>query len=105
MNVFHRLLVAASAAALFALSPAFAAANSNPVVNAPAGMVQGISQGALHVFKGIPYAEPPIGSMRWKAPVAKAHWTGVFEASRISARPATKSKARSRASIPNCRCR
>ena len=79
MSLFRCLLVAGSVAALIALSPSYGA-DSNPVVNAPAGTVEGLSQGTLHVFLGIPYAEPPVGSMRWKAPVPKAHWTGVFKA-------------------------
>ena len=33
------------------------------------------------VFRGVPYAEPPVGNNRWRAPVAKASWEG--------ARPAT----------------
>ena len=50
-------------------------------------MIVEISQGALlgatagpdssvHVFKGIPYAVPPVGSRRWKAPEPAPGWTG-----------------------------
>src|SRR6185436_6399809 len=45
-----------------------AGAVSAPVVNAPAGKVSGAAAGRVHVFKGIPYAQPPVGAMRWKAP-------------------------------------
>ena len=31
-------------------------------------------------FLGIPYAEPPLGSLRWRAPVAKAAWSSVWNA-------------------------
>lgn len=54
-----------------------------PVVHAPAGALSGTAEGALHVFKGIPYAEPPVGLRRWAAPVAKAKWTGVRDASKF----------------------
>ena len=46
-------------------------------MDAPAGKVQGLNEGALNVFKGIPYAQPPVGQLRWHAPVPLAHWEGV----------------------------
>jgi para-nitrobenzyl esterase len=42
------------------------------------------SDGSVEVFKGIPYAAPPVSEFRWKAPRAPAPWSGVrdaFEAS------------------------
>jgi para-nitrobenzyl esterase len=36
-------------------------------------------------FKGIPYAEPPVGNRRWAAPIAAAGWKGVRDASRFGA--------------------
>jgi len=51
-----------------------------PVVVAPAGAVRGTAEGDVHVFRGIPYATPPIGSMRWRAPLPLARWERVREA-------------------------
>ena len=68
-----RRLLGAAAACLM-LSPAVAA---GPVVKAPAGDMEGVNQGTLEVFKGIPYAEPPVGERRWKAPVPLSRWSGV----------------------------
>jgi para-nitrobenzyl esterase len=68
---------AALAAALVVATPALA---QSPVVTAPAGTLQGSAQGDLRVFKGIPYAQPPIGTMRWKAPAALPAWAGVRKA-------------------------
>jgi para-nitrobenzyl esterase len=39
-----------------------------------------LSQGALHAWRGIPYAEAPVGSLRWQPPRPPKPWTGRFEA-------------------------
>jgi para-nitrobenzyl esterase len=51
--------------------------NHGPIINAPAGKVEGRLEGDLRVFKGIPFAEPPVGSLRWKPPAAMPRWTGI----------------------------
>ena len=40
----------------------------------------------LCIYRGIPYAEPPVGTLRWRPPVAASRWEGVREA--IAPRPA-----------------
>jgi len=56
-----------------------------PVVAAPAGAVKGEAIGDLHVFRGIPYAEAPVGNLRWKPPVTAAAWQGVRDATKFGA--------------------
>ena len=34
----------------------------------------------VHVFKGIPYAEPPVGDLRFRPPETKVPWEGVYDA-------------------------
>ena len=48
-----------------------------PVVQAPAGTVRGTTDGALRVFRGIPYAQPPVGGLRWRPTRPLPRWTGV----------------------------
>jgi para-nitrobenzyl esterase len=47
------------------------------VVDAPAGRLEGRARGGVEAFVGIPYAAPPIGALRWRAPQPAARWTGV----------------------------
>jgi para-nitrobenzyl esterase len=41
------------------------------------GLLQGSVENGLRIYRGIPYAAPPIGDLRWKAPRAAAKWDGV----------------------------
>jgi para-nitrobenzyl esterase len=45
--------------------------------------VRGSMNGGTAVFKGIPYAEPPVGDLRWRPPQAAANWTGVRDANQF----------------------
>src|SRR5690606_11812700 len=62
-----------------------AAADTDPIVDAPAGKVRGAVLGDLHVFKGIPYALPPTGSRRWKPPLPMPAWKETRDATRFGA--------------------
>ncbi|HEX4736889.1 MAG TPA: carboxylesterase family protein [Allosphingosinicella sp.] len=53
---------------------------SASIVKAPAGALQGTTEGDLLVFKGIPFARPPVGPLRWRAPQPMPRWDGVREA-------------------------
>lgn len=50
------------------------------------GWVRGIEAAdpRITVFKGIPFAAPPIGENRWRAPQPAADWEGVRDASRFA---------------------
>lgn len=76
----RRLGPLAIAGSLFAAAPAWAQA---PVVQSPSGTVEGSQEGKLSVFRGIPYATPPIGDKRWKPPVKLEPWNGVRKATKF----------------------
>ena len=50
------------------------------VVRVDSGDVQGVVDDEVESFKGIPFAAPPVGDLRWRPPRAPAHWTGVRQA-------------------------
>lgn len=74
------------AAALSALVLLAAPASAqDPVVRAPTGAVKGVAEEGVRVFKGLPYALPPVGAARWKPPVAMPAWSEVRDATRFGA--------------------
>lgn len=57
-----------------------------PAVKVTGGTVQGLSTGdSGAAFKGIPFAAPPVGDLRWREPAPVVSWTGVRDATRYSA--------------------
>jgi len=65
---------------ILALPLALFGASSGPQAKTQSGTVEGKEDGAVHAFLGIPYAAPPVGDLRWKAPVPAAKWAGVRKA-------------------------
>ncbi|GAA0629100.1 carboxylesterase family protein [Brevundimonas kwangchunensis] len=80
-----RLTAIAAATAALAACATTASAQVPPVVNAPAGSVRGTTDDAISAFKGIPFAAPPVGDMRWRPPAPAATWQGVRDATQFGA--------------------
>ncbi|MDQ1533665.1 MAG: para-nitrobenzyl esterase [Actinomycetota bacterium] len=55
------------------------------IVDTRSGKVQGLERNGIQVFRGIPYAAPPVGPRRWKAPQREESWDTVRDATRFSA--------------------
>src|SRR6266849_4476061 len=51
----------------------------SPVVETKEGAVQGFISNGVTEFLGIPYAEPPVGNLRWQPPKDHAPWTNVLK--------------------------
>ena len=72
------------ALALAAASSLMASAATNQV-KVEGGLVSGTTTAGVRVFKGIPYAEPPVGDLRWRPPQPVEPWTGVRDGSQLGA--------------------
>src|SRR6202140_5049435 len=56
-----------------------------PIVKLPEGRLSGIVLGGVTAFRGIPYAAPPVGPLRWRPPRPAARWPGVRAARQVGA--------------------
>jgi para-nitrobenzyl esterase len=75
-------------ATLLGMSALSAQALRTSQVKTPDGVLEGVisADGKVRTFKGIPYAAPPVGELRWKAPQPVQSWTGVRKASEYGPR-------------------
>jgi para-nitrobenzyl esterase len=80
----HNLIRNVKLAALLALLlllPSLAFGADGPVVAVPGGQVRGLTlKDGGAVFKGIPYAQPPLSDLRWRLPMPVKPWTDVRDA-------------------------
>jgi para-nitrobenzyl esterase len=56
-----------------------------PLVRVDSGELQGVVDDGVASFKGIPFAAPPVGELRWRPPQPAARWTGVRQAAEFGA--------------------
>ncbi|QAT86485.1 putative carboxylesterase [Corallococcus coralloides] len=54
---------------------------SAPVVSTVEGQLQGVVEEGVYAFKGIPYAQPPVGALRWRPPAPVVPWKHLRQAS------------------------
>lgn len=80
----HRKLILCGLAAVMASSVSPAAAADN--VKVDTGRVRGTVSNGVAAFKGIPFAAPPVGALRWKAPQPATPWKGVRDATEFGPR-------------------
>ena len=55
------------------------------VVRVESGQLQGVLADGVEAFKGIPFAAPPVGELRWRPPQPPTPWTGVRQAAEFGA--------------------
>ncbi|MFC7959063.1 carboxylesterase/lipase family protein [Rhodococcoides kroppenstedtii] len=86
--VLPALVLAAASAMVAACSSSGAASPSTTntnTVETGSGLVSGERDGSVQVFRGIPYAEAPVGDLRWRSPQPVQPWSGVRSATDFGA--------------------
>src|SRR5262249_14457239 len=73
--------LAACAAPAQKIEPAAAPTARGPdIVDVEGGSIRGLAHGEARAFKGIPFAAPPVGDLRWRPPAPVTPWRGVRDA-------------------------
>jgi para-nitrobenzyl esterase len=73
-------------AILFVWFGAAAMGDAAPKVETTAGLVEGASESGVNAFRGIPFAAPPVGPLRWREPQPVEAWEGVRQATKFAPR-------------------
>lgn len=70
-----------TAGLLFLSLTPYSQAGNQPVIDITNGAIKGTTHNSVDVFKGIPYAQPPVGELRWRKPQPISAWKGVLDTS------------------------
>lgn len=76
----HAMAIVALVLIAFGLVAPAAAQTADKAVRIDAGMIEGAMSGGVLSFKGMPYAAPPLGDLRWCEPQPVETWTGIRQA-------------------------
>ncbi len=70
------------------LSPVFSQLHNEdaPQVKTVNGILEGKNESGISVFRGVPFAAPPVGDLRWREPQPVKNWTGVRKADKFGPR-------------------
>lgn len=77
MKILINLRVLILAVILILLQINFTEAAQSPVIQIESGKIQGTVEDGVECYRGIPYAAPPVGNLRWRPPVAPESWNGI----------------------------
>ena len=66
-------------------------AASTPIIQIDSGKIQGVIESGVECYKGIPYAAPPVGNLRWRPPVEPESWSDIKQVTEYANYSAQKS--------------
>ncbi len=81
------LLIALVLLSTIAVSCAPASTPIQDAIKIDSGQISGTTSGDIHIYKGIPFAAPPVGDLRWKPPQPVAPWQGVKDCTKFGPAP------------------
>src|SRR5882724_3223563 len=93
MTIKRKLFISLFTLSLIVIVAAFSVNKKMPSafdkIKITGGEISGTvnSTGDVHIFRGVPFAAPPVGSLRWKAPQPVVSWSGVKACDKFGASP------------------
>ena len=78
------------------------AADGKPRAKVANGVLVGALEDGIATYKGVPFAAPPVGDLRWKAPQPAANWSGERAATEFGASCAQATRGNAAASSEDC---
>ena len=81
----RQFVVGAGALGAIGAGGGWAQTSAGPVVKTPLGSLQGSVINGVKVFRGVPFAQPPVGNLRFRAPQKLTGWSGVRDATGFAA--------------------
>ncbi len=84
----HRMRNMIFLASMLAMSATgFAIAQQPAPVKVESGLLQGTSEDGVTVYRGVPFAAPPVGELRWRPPRPASSWEGIRKADKFGPNP------------------
>ena len=71
-------------AILILINTSCASKEISTVIKTEDGQIEGVVEDSITVFRGIPFAEPPIGDLRWRTPQPVIKWDGILKADKFA---------------------
>ena len=85
INLVRNSFLSVAASMLFVIGVGIA--QQTGPVKVESGLLQGTSEDGVTVYRGVPFASPPVGDLRWRAPRPPATWEGVRKADKFAPNP------------------
>ena len=79
-----KTIVRLSLLVLFLLNATCSSHKIATIISIEGGQIEGVIEDSITVFRGIPFAAPPVGDLRWKAPQPVNKWDGIKKADKFA---------------------
>src|SRR5699024_12497691 len=79
-TIFTFLITPITSGSVSAQNAVAQSSSSAPQVTVADGTLEGISDSGISIFKGTPFAQPPVDNLRWRPPQEAQSWQGVRDA-------------------------
>ncbi len=87
MTFKHASVLIAALIMIIGVAACSAPSTVSTMVEVAGGTIEGVEENGIFSFKGVPFAAPPVGDLRWKSPQPVVPWEGVKKADKFAPGP------------------